>query len=154
MKESMAVEWWPDLSFEPINLWSVFNMSKMNRLGNVTNPYQGKTKKVLCVCSAGLLRSPTAAVVLSQEPFNYNTRAVGMNREFALIPVDDVLIEWADEVVVMENWMAVILSEQYPGTKITLLGIEDSFSYRDPRLMTLIRERYKFSQGYRESPHE
>ena len=47
-------------------------MSKMNRLANTQNKYQGKYKKVLCVCSAGLLRSPTAALVLSQEPFNFN----------------------------------------------------------------------------------
>ena len=139
------IEWWPDLSFEPINLWSVWNMSKMNRLGNVTNPYQGKAKKVLCVCSAGLLRSPTAAVVLSQEPFNYNTRAVGMNGEFALIPIDDVLIEWADEVVVMEDWMATILIMKYPELTVTSLDIGDTFSYRDPQLMSIIVERYEES---------
>ena len=52
-------------------------MSLMNRLGNSKNPYQGDFKKVLCVCSAGLLRSPTAAWVLSNAPFNFNTREIG-----------------------------------------------------------------------------
>jgi predicted protein tyrosine phosphatase len=78
-------------------------MSFMNRLGNCTNPYQGNTKKVLCVCSAGLLRSPTAAVVLSQEPFNYNTRAAGISTDYALVQVDDVLVTWADEIVCMDE---------------------------------------------------
>ena len=117
-------------------------MSDMNRKGNSTNPYQGKTKKVLCVCSAGLLRSPTAAVVLSQEPFNYNTRAVGMNKEFALIPVDSVLVDWADEIVVMEDWMAELLLREYSKLSIISLDIADSFTYRDPKLIKLITERY------------
>lgn len=31
--------------------------SNRNAMGNAANPYQGNYKKVLCVCSAGLLRS-------------------------------------------------------------------------------------------------
>ena len=68
-------------------------MSLMNRLANTHNHYQGDAKRVLCVCSAGLLRSPTAAFVLSQEPFGFNTRAAGIAEDFALIVVDDVLLE-------------------------------------------------------------
>ena len=41
--------------------------STLNQLANINNPYQGKSKKVLCLCSAGLLRSPTAANVLHRE---------------------------------------------------------------------------------------
>ena len=74
-----------------------------NRLGNSKNPYQGDFKKVLCVCSAGLLRSPTAAWVLSNAPFNFNTRAVGANPEYAMVLLDAVNVCWADEVVVMDN---------------------------------------------------
>ena len=75
----------------------------MNRLHNVKNPHQGTAKKVLCICSAGLLRSPTAAIVLSQDPFNFNTRSAGCNPDYALQPVDNVLIEWSDEIIVMEK---------------------------------------------------
>ena len=57
-----------------------------NRLHNATNPYQGSYKKVLCVCSAGMLRAPTAAVVLSRPPYDFNTRAVGTDLGTALIP--------------------------------------------------------------------
>ena len=59
-----------------------------NRLGNVNNGFQGKFRRALCVCSAGLLRSPTLAEILSQAPYNFNTRAVGITKEFALIPID------------------------------------------------------------------
>jgi predicted protein tyrosine phosphatase len=69
-------------------------MSLMNRLGNAKNEYQTKVKKVLCVCSAGMLRSPTLANVL-HEKFGYNTRAVGYSPHFALVPLDQVHLKWA-----------------------------------------------------------
>src|SRR5277367_2602756 len=65
------------------------------------NPHQGTYKRVLCVCTGGILRSPTAAVILAAEPFNFNTRSAGTD-SFALIQVDKVLVDWADEVVCME----------------------------------------------------
>lgn len=115
----------------------------MNRLANCTNRYQGEYKRVLCVCSAGLLRSPTAAFVLSQEPYNFNTRAAGLNPEFALVPVDRVLLEWADEIVVMSAQQAeqirAMLEDEKP---IVVLRIPDNFRYRDPELIQLIRESY------------
>lgn len=115
----------------------------MNRLANCTNRYQGEYKRVLCVCSAGLLRSPTAAFVLSQEPYNFNTRAAGLNPEFALVPVDRVLLEWADEIVVMSAQQAeqirAMLEDEKP---IVVLRIPDNFRYRDPELIRLIRESY------------
>lgn len=112
----------------------------MNRLYNCHNEYQGKTKKVLCICSAGLLRSPTAAQLINQY-YNYNTRAAGLDADFALIPVDNVLLEWADEIVCMTKDQ----EEELRGltTKpIQCLNIEDSFKYMDPDLVKLIAERY------------
>lgn len=114
----------------------------MNRLGNVKNPYQGTSKKVLCVCSAGLLRSPTVALVLSQSPYNFNTRACGLEKEFALIPIDEVLLEWADEIVCMSVDQQIRLKEMT--TKpVYNLSIPDRFEYRDLELIELIKERYK-----------
>lgn len=113
-----------------------------NRLHTCKNPYQGTTKKVLCVCSAGLLRSPTAAVVLSQEPFNYNTRAAGVH-DYALVPVDDVLLTWADEIVFMEKHHMQHVAERVPeGKPMIVLNIRDQYEYRNPELMALIKQRY------------
>lgn len=113
-----------------------------NRLANCKNPYQGEFKKVLCVCSAGLLRSPTTAVVLSKAPYNYNTRAAGLSEEYALIPVDDVLLEWCDEVVCMQPNQAKELRERT--TKpVICLDIEDKYSYRHPALIKEIKDKYK-----------
>lgn len=120
----------------------------MNRMANCRNPYQGEHKKVLCVCSAGLLRSPTTAMVLSKEPFNFNTRAVGLNEDYALIPIDDVLVRWADVIVCMEEKQAEAIKEMYPETdtfppspSVICLDIPDNFPYRDPKLVELITER-------------
>ena len=113
-------------------------------MGNAKNEYQGKHKRVLCVCSAGLLRSPSAAVVLSQPPFNYNTRAAGINPDFALVIVDDYLIHWADEIVCMNAEQAHKLKHDFDCDKtIVNLDIPDEFEYRDPKLMALIKERYE-----------
>lgn len=114
----------------------------MNRIANVANRFQGDSKKVLCVCSAGLLRSPTAAEVLSREPFSFNTRAAGMASEYALICVDDVLLAWADEIVCMENAHAEILRRRVDNKLVLSLDIEDDFVFRDPNLQRLVAERY------------
>ncbi len=120
-------------------------MSTFNRLHNVTNPHQGKTRKVLCVCSAGLLRSPTAAVVLQRE-FGYNTRAAGVSKEYALIQVDEILMTWADEIVAVEPSVAEQLPEGFDD-KVTVLNIPDIYGYMHPELYKIILNQYRNSGG-------
>lgn len=117
---------------------------EMNRLANCRNEFQGPEKRVLCVCSAGLLRSPTTAWVLSQAPYFYNTRAAGLVNEFALIPVDRVLTTWADEIVCMEQSQVQQLMSKFdvPVSKIICLNISDSFARMNPALIMMIRESY------------
>jgi len=116
-----------------------------NRIWNTKNPYQGEYKRVLCVCSAGLLRSPTAAVVLAGEPFNYNTRAAGVDSDHALIPVDDVLVDWAEEIVCVNAGTADRLRRLYKKEelpKVVTLDIPDDYRYRDPQLIQIIKDQY------------
>lgn len=117
-------------------------MNEANRKYNSKNPYQGKYKRVLCVCSAGLLRSPTLAWVLSNEPYNYNTRAAGLDVGHALIPVDDVLVEWADEIVCMDEYQQKVLKSK---TKKPVLNLQigDNFEYRDKGLVEIMRIHYE-----------
>ena len=117
-------------------------MNDMNRKWNSHNENQGKYKRVLCVCSAGLLRSPTTAFVLSNEPYNFNTRAAGLEASFALIPVDDVLIEWADEIVCMDEYQQTKLKEK-TDKPVHNLRVGDNFEYRDKGLITMIKMRAK-----------
>lgn len=125
-------------------------MSTMNRLGNAFNRYQTDVRKVLCLCSAGLLRSPTAANVLHQQ-WGYNTRAAGVSEEYALIPVDEVMLTWADEIVCVEpkvrdrlnDFLTKNVKDPNPlRSKITVLNIPDSFEWNDPELKDMIVEQY------------
>ncbi len=112
----------------------------MNRLWNVKNPNQGAFRKVLCVCSAGLLRSPTAALILSKSPFNFNTRAAGLE-SYALIPVDNILLEWADEVVCMSLQQVEQLQDRGYKGKILNLDVPDNYEYRNPSLITIMKKK-------------
>lgn len=117
-----------------------------NRIHNCANPAQGKFKKVLCVCSAGLLRSPTMAYVFSQEPYNFNTRAVGLDGNYALIPLDPVHLHWADEIVCAEYEQADVLKGMLAvlkiDTEVKNLNLPDSYDYRDEVLVSIIKQRY------------
>lgn len=120
---------------------------KRNQLSNVGNQFQTKTKKVLCVCSAGLLRSPTLANVLHKE-FGFNTRAVGCDKEFALIPISQALIWWADEIVFVnrENFDSLTQEEKDEIESVacptTILNIEDDFDWNDSVLCRQLFESY------------
>lgn len=127
-------------------------MITRNQSGVIFNSYQGQAKKVLCVCSCGILRSPTMAVILSQAPYNFNTRAVGIDKDFALIPISDQLIVWADEVLCSdEKQKDIILSmikeiegelgKKYPG-KVYNLNIPDYYGYMEETMILAIKERY------------
>ena len=125
----------------------------MNRLANCHNEFQGDWKKVLCVCSAGLLRSPTIAWVLSNPPWNCNTRACGTDAEYALIPMDKVLLEWADEIVCasgshMQDVKEMLKQCEKKDKPIYNLGLPDIYRTRETRLVQLIQEgldRVKFT---------
>jgi predicted protein tyrosine phosphatase len=83
------------------------------------------------------------AWVLSQEPYNFNTRAAGLSKEFALIPVDQVLLTWADEIVCASPDQAEKIREMMEEDRpIVVLNIEDNYRYRDPNLVEAIKAAY------------
>lgn len=126
-----------------------------NQLGVLFNAYQGKFKKVLTVCSAGCLRSPTAAHILSGEPFNFNTRCAGTSAEYAIIPVTEALIIWADVILVMDsdqqyeinsmqNKLATKsgMMDEYDYKPVINLEIEDDYDYRNPKLVKIMTDKF------------
>lgn len=117
-----------------------------NAAGVCNNTYQGDAKRVLTVCSAACLRSPTAAVVLNQE-YDYNTKAAGVSLEYAIVPVTGRLLMWSEEIVVMENWQAHeiigMLEIMHIDRPVVCLNIDDDYSYMQPELVELIKERYE-----------
>lgn len=131
-------------------------MIKANQLGVIFNAYQGKHKKVLTVCSAGCLRSPTAAHILSSAPWNFNTRCAGTSSEYAIIPVTEALVTWADVIVCMDSEQVNFINEMqnklaqdvrgmygYDYKLVHNLDIEDAYEYRNPKLVEIMTEKFK-----------
>lgn len=110
-----------------------------------SNSYQGDYKRVLTVCSANMLRSPTIAMVLSMPPYDYNTRSAGIH-SFALIPVTEELLFWADEIVCADTEHALTIRDKLMELNldkpIVNLRIPDNYEYRNPELIMMIRRRY------------
>lgn len=117
--------------------------STRNQMGNAGNVYQNPDKRVLCVCSAGLLRSPTLAQYL-QETFGYNTRACGSAEEYALIPISEALVHWADLVVFVndDNYRAVAREDILQDKEIVTLDLPDEFERNAPNLIEAIRVQW------------
>lgn len=122
-------------------------MTRKNALWNCRNPHQGSFKKVLTVCSAGLLRSPTIAWYLTKHT-DFNCRAAGVH-DYALVELDDVLIDWADLIICSEDTIKQIVDTKYKDAldysnkTVLSLQIPDSFAYRDPELVKIIEEKLK-----------
>jgi predicted protein tyrosine phosphatase len=94
---------------------------------------------LLFVCNQGRHRSRTAADMLSG---NLSTRAVGLFSERPLAESD---LSWADLVIVMEDFQRTEISKRFPKQylqkQIVCIDIPDMYSYGDPALKTLLRQR-------------
>lgn len=117
-----------------------------NQLYNITNYSQGNTKKVLCVCSAGLLRSATLQNFLIKE-YGYNVRNCGTEESYALIPISEALVKWADEIVFVneENYQRVksdLENLDIDEERIKVLNIPDMYNFNDPELIEIIKKQY------------
>ena len=118
-----------------------------NQLYNINNGYQGTTKKVLTVCSAGLLRSATLQNFLIKE-YGYNVRNCGTEESYALMPISEALLRWADEIVfVNKNNYESVVNEltllNIPYSKIHILDIPDLYGFNDPILIEICKQQYE-----------
>lgn len=116
-----------------------------NQLYNIHNDGQGGTKKVLTVCSAGLLRSATLQNMLIRE-YGYNVRNCGTVESYALIPISEALVLWADEIVFVNRKNYEDVEEELPGgvqDKIFILDIPDQYAFNDPELVEICKKQYK-----------
>ena len=118
-----------------------------NQLYNIYNEFQGNTKKVLCVCSAGLLRSATLQNMLIKE-YSYNVRNCGTEESYALIPISEALLLWADEIVFVNkaNYRSVVMDLEDIGidiNKIFVLNIHDNYLFNDLKFVEICKQQYK-----------
>jgi predicted protein tyrosine phosphatase len=114
------------------------------RYGVVSNPFQGKDKKVLFVCSMGILRSATAARMYAHK---HNTRSAG-TWGHALIHITPTLIAWANEIVFVnkENYRNAVEEfgeEVFKETPIKVLNIPDSHEHMAPELQAEFIKQYE-----------
>lgn len=124
---------------------------KQARFGAVSNPYQGKDRKVLFVCSMGILRSATGARIYAHK---YNTRCAGTYDE-ALIQVSIPLLSWADHIVFVhkDNYQQAVQfcydhaeSDQFPHEvmdKSFVLTIPDQYEHMHPEIIKAYNEQYE-----------
>lgn len=121
------------------------NQIRNSRAGAAYNPFQGVDKKVLFVCSMGILRSATGARLYAHK---YNTRCAGTYEE-ALIQVTPLLLEWADEIVFVneENFNAVVRDEELnpllEARPFKILDIPDEFEHMHPALIDAFEQQYE-----------
>lgn len=119
------------------------NLIRKHRRGVVDNPYQGKDKKVLFVCSMGLLRSATAARIYANQ---FNTRSAGSYGD-ALTPLTPILIAWANEIVFVnkDNYNQAVGEygeDAWPHAKTVVLDIPDKYPHLHPELIKAFNDQY------------
>jgi len=122
------------------------------------NPYQSNAPRVLCVCSVGMLRSPTLANELHKN-YGYNTRSCGVLDTHALVPISSALIRWADEIVFMdfssyedlkssEDAVDELERAKAFGTVVYILSIPDSYNWNDKELRDISVLQYLEKRKY------
>lgn len=112
------------------------------RGGVVANPFQGKDKRVLFVCSMGLLRSATGARIYATK---YNTRAAG-SWDDALIPLTPLLVAWADQIVFvnLSNYQDAL--NKFGSDAVynsIILDIPDQYEHMHPELIKAFETQYE-----------
>ena len=99
--------------------------------------------KVLFVCDANRLRSPTAEAIFTGRP-HVDVKSAGLAPQ-ATAPLKVDLLEWADLIFVMEkrhrNIIQSRFKEIYQHKRIVCLYIPDDFEFMDPELIALLEER-------------
>ncbi len=99
--------------------------------------------RLLFLCSRNQWRSPTAEAVYQNDPrvevCSAGTSASARRR------VSEKLLRWADLILVMEPEHKRRLREQFPDLihelRVEVLDIPDDYTFMDPELVALIRER-------------
>jgi len=99
--------------------------------------------RVLFLCSANRLRSPTAEQVFSTWD-DVETDSAGLSND-ATVPLSSEQVEWADVIFVMEkahrNKLARRFRKFLGGKRVICLDIPDEYEFMDPVLIRLLEDR-------------
>ena len=96
-------------------------------------------KRILFVCSRNKWRSKTAETIFrnSQESI---VKSAGTSKS-AVIKISKNLIDWADEIYVMERKHKDIIEKKYGRIedKLSILNIPDDYQYIDEELVSELK---------------
>ena len=96
-------------------------------------------KRILFVCSRNKWRSKTAETIFrnSQESI---VKSAGTSKS-AVIKISKNLIDWADEIYVMERKHKDIIEKKYGRIedKLSILNIPDDYQYMDEELVSELK---------------
>jgi predicted protein tyrosine phosphatase len=115
--------------------------------------YETQTPTWLFCCSAGLLRSPTAARV-AQQLYDVNTRSCGVHH-WALIPFTYDLAFWADKIIFMDKACYNDVEQAYSyekqwdkvSHKCVAWNVPDKYEYMDCELVEIIAKNLQLLQS-------
>jgi predicted protein tyrosine phosphatase len=100
-------------------------------------------EQLLFICSRNQWRSPTAANLFKNSQL-YVAKSAGTSDK-ARIKLTANLINWADQIFVMEKRHAAIIRQNYPNLiadrSIITLQISDDYQYMDPELIEILESR-------------
>lgn len=102
-------------------------------------------KHLLFVCTLNKLRSPTAEQIFQDYP-GIETASAGVDSS-SETPISADLIEWADEIYVMQPAHREKLSAMFPallkGKRMVCLAVPDNYAFMDPKLIRLLKDRMR-----------
>lgn len=100
-------------------------------------------ERVLFICSANRLRSPTAEQIFSAWE-NIECDSAGISQD-ATVSVSVEQIQWADIIFVMEKSHRNRLTKKFKphlkDKRVVVLGIPDDYEFMDPLLIKLLEAR-------------
>jgi predicted protein tyrosine phosphatase len=101
-------------------------------------------RKILFVCGANIDRSPTAEKLFNNVVEGLEVKSAG-TFESAVNPLTEELIEWADEIYVMQMIHRYAIRKMMPSAlrKVRVLGIQDVYCQDSPDLKREIIKKMK-----------
>ena len=100
-------------------------------------------KRLLFVCARNRLRSPTAEAVFA-EVQGIETSSAGTAADAECV-IDLGMVEWADSIFVMEarqkKFLQARFAEALKEKTVVCLGVPDRYTYMQPELVDLLRQR-------------
>ena len=102
-----------------------------------------EVRHVLFVCGKNRWRSPTAEEVFADHP-GISCLSAGLSHDAETL-VTRELVDWADQIFVMERVHKTKLAAQFrahlSGKRVICLDVPDRFQYMDPALVALLKAK-------------